>query len=159
MDLWYIANKAKGTLPQGFENLNTVGIARKLDFACHAVRGDYTLPKPREELILRGFGIDNHPDYPYRIELNAFPVSFKADGEGFKTVIRAPAGDLVCHIRQNAEMVKEGVSVPFVESYPIRTPDDIEAVAQVFEALEVVPMPQNYVKFRDRVGDSGVAVA
>ncbi|HOV38741.1 MAG TPA: uroporphyrinogen decarboxylase family protein [Spirochaetales bacterium] len=159
MDLWYIANKAKGTLPKGFENLNTVGIANKLGCACYAVRADYTLPKPMEELILRGFGIDNHPDYPYRIELNSYPVNFSMNTECMETIIRAPAGELVSRIRQDQDMVKDGVSVPFVESYPIHSPKDIPAVAQIFNELEVIPLPEKYTKFKERIGDSGLAVA
>lgn len=34
-----------------------------------------------------------------------------------------------------------------------------EAVAQVFEHLEVIPTPNAYAKFQKRVGDSGLAVA
>ena len=56
-------------------------------------------------------------------------------------------------------MAAGGVSLPFVERYPISSADDLEAVAQVFEHLQVVPTPDAYRRFHDRLGDSGVAVA
>ena len=53
MDLWYIANQAKGTLPDKFAGLNTVKIARDLNVACHSVRADFTIYRsPREHLML-----------------------------------------------------------------------------------------------------------
>ena len=159
MDLWYIANRAKGVLPERFRNMNTVQLARELDVACHAVRADYTLPRPKEDLLLRGFGLDNHPDYPFRIELKDLPVRFEHDAENLKTWIKTPAGEIFTHIRQSQEMLKDGISLPFVLSYPIRSIGDLEAVAQVFEHLEVVPKPENYRAFKDRIGDQGLAIA
>jgi hypothetical protein len=47
----------------------------------------------------------------------------------------------------------------WVEKYAISTVDDIEAVAAVFDHLEVIPTPQCYRRFQERVGDQGLAVA
>jgi hypothetical protein len=69
MDLWSIALRNRGTLPPQFEGLNTAEIADVLDVGCHAVRADYTLPHEPEDLLLRGLGVDNHPDYPFRVEV------------------------------------------------------------------------------------------
>jgi hypothetical protein len=159
MDLWYIANRQKGTLPKRFSDMNTVQIAREIDTACHAVRGDYTLPRSKDDFKFRGLGLDNHPDYPYRVELKDFPVRFEHDEEDLKTWIETPAGEVFTHIRQSREMLKDGISLPFVLSYPIRSEKDFEAVAQVFEHLEVVPTPERYRAFKERMGDQGVGVA
>ena len=159
MDLWYIANRTKGTLPDRFRNMNTVEIAREMDVACHAVRADYTIPRSKDDLILRGFGLDNHPDYPFRVELHDFPVRFENDAENLKTWIKTPAGEVFTHIRQSQEMLKDGISLPFVLSYPIRSIDDLEAAAQVFEHLEVIPKPENFRAFKSRLGEQGLAIA
>ena len=159
MDLWYIANRARGSLPNGFAGLNTVEIAERFGFACHAVRADFTLTRPAESLMLRGFALDNHPDYPYRVELRGLPFKFEHDAENLKTEISTPAGSLLTHIRQSAGMTREGVSVPFVLSHPIRSLEDFEPVAQVYEHIEVLPAPEQYAAFRRRLGEQGVAVA
>ncbi|MFN2237316.1 MAG: hypothetical protein ACK2U1_24055, partial [Anaerolineales bacterium] len=65
MDLWTIANRARGRLPAQFIGLNLVEIAEVMGVGCHAVGGDQTLPGERDA-VLRGLGCDNHPDYPYR---------------------------------------------------------------------------------------------
>jgi len=111
------------------------------------------------DLTLRGLGRDNHPDYPYRVEVRGLPVECTDDGQDLKTLIRTPAGDVFTHLHRNAQMARDGISLPFVRSFPIESPDDFEPVAQVFEHLEVIPTPEAYAAFRDRVGDRGVAVA
>ena len=159
MDLWYIALRARGELPPRFQGLNTAQIARELGVACHAVRADYTIARPPEDLALRGLGIDNHSDYPYRVELRGLPMEFRHDRENLWTTIRTSAGDLHVHLHQSSQMSRDGISLPFVKSYPIRSAADLEAVGEVFEHIEVIPTPQAYAAFHERIGEQGLAVA
>lgn len=159
MDLWCIAQRARGTMPGRFRGLNTAEIADLLGVCCHSVRADYTLARDPGDLVLRGLGLDNHPDYPYRVELRTLPVDFRQDGGALDTTIRTPAGDVKMHLVHTDEMKRDGISIPYVRKFAIRSPDDFEAVAQVFEHLEVIPTPEAYLAFRRRVGDRGVAVA
>jgi hypothetical protein len=138
--------------------MNTVEIAQELGVACHAVGADYTLPEGRD-VALRGLGIDNHPDYPYRVELRGLPVEFEQDAENVRTRIETPAGVITTHLYTSAEMKRAGISLPFVKSYAIESADDLEAMAQVFEHLEVIPTPQSYRTFQERVSEQGIAVA
>ncbi len=159
LDLWHIAQRARGTVLPRFQGKNTAQLARELGIACHAVRADYTQPRDPADLALKGLGCDNHPDYPFRVELRGLAMDFQHDRENLRTTIHTPAGPVSFHLHQSAQMSRDGISLPFVESYPIRSPDDLEAVAQVFEHLVVVPTPQGYAAFRDRVGEQGLAVA
>jgi hypothetical protein len=143
MDLWYIALRARNAVPERFAGMTTAGMADELGAACHAVGADFTLSGGRD-VSLRGFGIDNHQDYPYRVELRDLPADFK-QGEGhLKTRIKTPSGEVYTHLKLTTEMASEGISLPFVESYAIESVDDFERVAQVFEHLEVIPTPDSY---------------
>ena len=42
MDLWYIANRARGTLPGSLRRLDLPGLARVLGLDCHALKADLT---------------------------------------------------------------------------------------------------------------------
>ena len=53
----------------------------------------------------------------------------------------------------------EGISLPFVRQYPIESVADLPIVAEVFEHCRVIPTPQAYTQFHQRIGESGVAVA
>ena len=154
MDLWYIALRERGTLSRQFEGLNTAAIADVLDVACHAVRADYTLPRDSNDLVLRGLGIDNHPDYPYRVELRDFSVEFQFDPDNLWSNFQTPVGEVTTHLQQTQEMKKNGISLPFVRAYAINSPDDFEAVAQIFEHLEVISTPEAYEQLRIRVSTS-----
>jgi uroporphyrinogen-III decarboxylase len=158
MDLWYIANRASGTLPKGFEGLDIVEIARKLDVGCHAMGADFTLPAGRD-ISLRGIGCENHRDLAHRVELRGLQVESTDDGEDLRTRIRTPAGEVFTHLYRDAEMTRNGISLPFVKAYPIRSAKDLEAVAQVFEHLDVAPTPDSYAEFKKRIGEQGIAVA
>lgn len=159
MDLWCIAHRARGTLPGWAMNRNTVELARSLGVACHAVRADYTLPRNPGDLKLRALGLDNHPDYPYRVELRGLPCDFSHDAETLRTVIRTSRGEVVTQTRHTAQMKRDGITIPFVESYAIRSAADLEAVGEVFEHIEVVPSPDAYASFHRRMGDQGLAIA
>ncbi len=159
MDLWLIAQRARGTLPRELANANTVDVARHFGFGCHAVRADFTVPRGPRSWMLRGFGIENHPDSPYLVEVSGLPVEFTSDGELYRSTIRTPAGDVTSIIEMTDAMRRDGQSIPAVKKRPIESPADLEAVAQVFEHLEVVPTPGAYAAFRARIGDSGLAVA
>ena len=141
MDLWYIAQRARKTIPPRFARMNTAQIADELDVGCHAVRADYTLAREPEELALRALGIDNHPDYPFRVELSKFPMEFRREEGLYNTTIHTRAGDVTMRLRMTNQMAVDGISLPFVEKYPICSADDFEPVAQVFEHLKVIPTP------------------
>jgi len=159
LDLWAIAQQARGTLPPALAGLDTAGLADALGVGCHAVRADYTRPRDRRELMLRGIGFDNHPDYPFRVEVRGLPVAFEHDAGNLRTRVTTPAGDVVLHLELTREMARNGISIPFVHSYAVRTLDDLEAVARMFEHLEVIPTPAAYAEFRRRIGERGLAVA
>ncbi len=159
MDLWWIAQRARETLPRSFEGLNTPQIADVLDVGCRVVRADYTTAQEPADFILRAFGMDNHPDLPYRVELGDLPVDFESDGHDFQTTIETPAGVLTTRLRHTMDMERDGISLPFVEAYPIKSSDDLAAVAAVFENLEIVPTVDAYHAFRASIGDRGLAVA
>ena len=42
-------------------------------------------------MVLRGFSMDNHPDYPYRVELHDFLVDFHCDGENRRLMTQYPS--------------------------------------------------------------------
>jgi uroporphyrinogen-III decarboxylase len=159
MDLWAIAHRARGDLPARFANMNTMQIARELGVACHAIRADYTMPRQPRDLALRAFGIDNHPDYPCRVEVEGLPVHFEHGDGRYHTRIETSAGEVSATLRMTRTMAADGISLPFVEKYPIASEADFEPVAQLFEHLKVTATPQAYRGFHDRIGTGGVAVA
>ncbi len=159
LDLWALALNARGTLPDAYRGLDTAGLADAMGVACHAVRGDFTIRRDPADLLLRGLGVDNHPDFPYRVELMDLETEFDTDGENLRTTIHTPDGDVCTHLQMTAAMRRDGISLPFFRSHAIEAVDDLNAVARIFEHLRVIPAPERYAGFRQRIGDRGLAVA
>ena len=158
MDLWQIAHRTRATLPVRFKGKNAVEIARELDVACHSMGGDYTQPGGGDNR-LRGLGLSNHRDYPFKVSLPGLAIESSGDAENSRACIKTPAGDVTTHLFQSAQMARDGVSLPFFESHAIESAADFEAVAQVFENLVVSPAPDAYASYHSRMGAQGVAVA
>lgn len=158
MDLWYIAQRARGTLPEELLGLDIVEIAAAGDVACRAVGGDFTVPGGHD-ISLLGLGLDNHPDYPFRLEVRDLPVEVTDDGQNLTTRFETAASDVVTHLYRDAGMLRNGISLPFVKDHAVNSPADFEPVAQIFDHLAVIPMPEAYAGFRERVGEHGLAVA
>ena len=158
MDLWQIAQRSRGTLPERFQGMNTVEIAIELGVACHCVQGDFTQPGGGD-ISLEGLAQVNHRDFAYQVELNDFPVEFKFESGDSFARIKTPAGDITSHIHRSQDMAREGISLPFRKSHVIESVKDFEGVAQIFEHLEVIPAPENFNAYKDRLGDQGIAIA
>jgi hypothetical protein len=159
MDLWYIANRARGTLPDSFMYKNMAEVADELAVACHAVRADFTLERPPESLLLRGLGLDNHPDYPFRVEPGNLEYRFEHAGTTTRTEVTTRRGRVRWEMHTTREMSAAGISLPFIDSYPVESVEDLDAVTEIFNDIRIVPTPENYAAFAARVGDRGVAVA
>ena len=161
MQLWYVGQQARGTLPRRFAGLNMAELANALGVACYTVHADPTIQRvPADEFALRALlGNVNHVDYPYRCEIKGLPVTFRQEGELYYTTIRTQAGDVTTVMEFTEAMARSGISAPHVIKFPIASLDDLERVAQVFEHVEVIPTPEAYAAFRRRVGEQGIAVA
>jgi hypothetical protein len=123
------------------------------------VRAGYTRARPHEDLILRGFGLDNHPDYPFRTELRGLPCTFEHDDENARTTIETRSGPVHTHLHQTSAMSRDGISLPFFRHHALESIDRIEAVAEVFDHIEVVPMPESYRVFKTHGGERDIAVS
>lgn len=159
MDLWCIANRARGTIPDELAGVNEVGIATYLAVACHALGADRTLTREPGDFALVGLGFDSHPDYPFRLELRDLSMRYKGSFEEMTTVIETSKGDVTIRSKWTDEMRRSGISGPMVTEHAVKRPADLDAVAEVFEHLEVISTPGGYAAFRERVGERGLAVA
>jgi len=159
LDLWYIAQRARGTLPSGLRDLNTVELAEKLGVACHSLRADFTLPPDPTDHLLAGLGFENHPDFPYRVELRGLPVNFEHHNGRYRTTISTSSGEISCVMETTPEMQCEGIYALFPLKFAMTSTDECDALGEVFEHLEVIPTPQAYAAYRHRIGDQGLALA
>lgn len=171
MDLWAVAQHFRGTTPDAFRDKNIAQIADELGVGCHAVRADFTITSMNErdprDLMFRALGLENHPDHPYRVEVAGLRVDFEYQpGDPphgvfgtWRTAVHTPAGELEWMITYDPSMARNGITQPEVIKRPIASPADYEKLAQLYEHFVVVPRPEAYRAFHDRVGHRGLALA
>jgi hypothetical protein len=159
LDLWYIAQRARGTLPAHLRGLNTAQLADASGVRYHSLRGDFTLERDPRDHLLSGLGFENHPDLPYRVELHGLPVEFRHDQEHFNTLIQTSSGPITWQLKNTRQMQCEGIHALFPLKFPLTGIEECEAIAKVFEHLEVIPTPDAYARYRQRIGNSGLAIA
>ena len=158
MDLWLVANRERLLLPASLAGATEVEVADHFGVACHALGADRTIERAPEDFAFFAFGFDNHPDYPFRIEPRDLPVRIIGTPEDMTTTIETPVGSVTARTSFTAEMRRDGISAPIVIERPVKSLDDLDPVAHVFEHLEVVPTPAAYAAYRDRVGTRGLVV-
>jgi hypothetical protein len=167
MDLWSIAQQARGTMPERFKGMNTAQIADELGCGCHAVRADWTvvpqLDRDPRDFMWRAFGFETCWDFPFKLEINSLKVDFKyeagEDSGKYWTTIHTPAGPLETYMEYENSMARNGITAPEIKKYVLPDPTNYEAVAQAYEAFEVVPTPDAYWSFHERIGTRGLALA
>jgi len=159
LDLWCMAQRARNTLPERLNGLNIAEIAEAFGVGCHSHRADFTLPRKPEDFVLRGLGLENHADFPFRLELRGLPFEFQHEGDALRTRFRTSAGEIRTEMLLTDRMRRNGITQPFPEHFPIDSPDDFEAMAEIFEHIEVIPTPENYAEFHRRIGERGIATA
>lgn len=159
MDLWYIANRARGTLPESLRDLDLPRLAEVLDIGCHALKADLTLPRPAADYTLLGLGLENHAHFPFRFAWDDLDIRFTVAGEQMTTIIATPHGELRIEMDLTWQMLCDGISMPFVQRYPLQSAADIAPLCHVFEHIRVVPTTAGFQQFSTHVGDSGLPVA
>ncbi len=159
MDLWVIANRARGTLPASLRDLTLPEVANRLGVTCHAFKADLTLPRPVEDYALLGFGLENHAQFPFRFDGSGLQLDFRVEGGRMTTSVVTPFGDLRVDMEYTEQMMRDGISMPFVHRFPLQSEADIDALCHVFERIRVIPTPEGFDAFAAHVGDEGLPVA
>ena len=159
LDLWYIANRARGTLPESLRDLDLPGLARAIGVACHALKADLTLPRPPEDYVLLGFGLENHAHYPFRFTWDDLNVDYQVERDRMTTTVVTPSGELRVEMEHSDSMLRDGVSMPFVHRYPLQSVEDIEPLCHVFEHVQVASAPEGFHGFAEHVGETGLPIA
>jgi hypothetical protein len=159
MDLWYMAQRARGTLPPRLAGLNTAQLADAFGVGCRSLSVDRLCAEEAPEDGLLGLGIENYRDFPFRVEIQGLQVAVRREGDLAHAAIRTPAGEVTTVLELTDEMRCNGITVPYARKFAIESSSDLEPVAQVFEHLAVIPTPEGYAAYRRRIGESGLAIA
>jgi hypothetical protein len=68
-------------------------------------------------------------------------------------------GSASCKILYNDEMKRAGTSITWISEHLIKEPKDYKIVGYIFKNVKIHPDYENYLEFKNKVGDKGFAAA
>jgi hypothetical protein len=157
LDFWYRAHTHAGTLPPDLRGLDLHEIAARINAAVYATIPDFTTCPEAERN--RTLGMLSWADCPYEIAFDGVDRRIETHGRETMTEYHSPAGSIRTSEVSTEEMIAAGASVSWITRHAIRGPEDFAVVGDIFARMRVVPRPERYRRFRETVGEEGVAVA
>jgi corrinoid protein of di/trimethylamine methyltransferase len=160
LDLWFAANKNRGTLPapyHGFEHYDQVSRAQGWGIA--KVVLDYQ-HYGEDGILDRALGV-------YRIPAQSFYTHLprdverrvKREGDRMTLEYVTPRGVVRTSFVYSEEMRRSGVTIPWISDHALKGPQDYEPLAYIFENLVVEPVPELFHRWAAPLGEDGYAVA
>ncbi len=164
IDLWHNAQALAGTLPEQFEGMSVEDMHRKLGWPLHKMVPEYSRPEKPEDSTHRGIGLYNLKEYPCTFEfssdIDVHVVQDNRNGDEMMHVeYRTPVGAVSVVHGFTAEMKKSGASISWVKEHAIKGPEDYKVLTHIFGNLTIKPAYERFEKWRDSIGDDGIAVA
>jgi len=156
LDFWHRARLRDGTLPSELRGLDLVQIANHIGAAAYATIPDFTTSPEGEGN--RTLGLLNWADCPYDIEFDGVERRISVSGRETLIEYRSPAGSLHTATVFTDEMLEGGASVSWITRHALQSPADFKIVGDLFTRMRVVPRPERYIRFREKLGGTGLAV-
>jgi len=158
LDLWYKANYYRGSLPDEWAELPLPAILRDLGAGRHEVIPDFLAVESPDEVADQSLGLHHVRNQPFRLRFRRTKRVVEREGDTYRVAYRTPVGTVTTVLRYTPQMRRDGVTLLHVSQRAVKSLDDYEVIAFLFEDLEVEPGGR-YDGFRREVGDDGVAVA
>lgn len=161
LDLWYLANWARGMLPPQHAQRSQNEIARAEGWAIYFREADNLLdPAFHPAYVHRGIGLHGRKDMivdfvlPRDVEVKVT----RADGR-IRVEYHTPVGMVWSTTHYDLETQRLGISTPVHVDHVIKSTADYPAVRHLFANMDVVPNPARFAQWVAEIGEDGLAVA
>ena len=159
LDLWYKANKLNDTLPDKYKNAALMDITDDLNIGYHAVIPDFRDYSDDNGDIDLGLGIYRFKTIPYNVELHNVERKVTREKEIINVEYLTPYGSIHTKVLYSEIMKKSGATLAHVLEYAIKGVQDFEAVAYIYENIEIKPQYDHFLKFKESIGGRGIVAA
>jgi uroporphyrinogen-III decarboxylase len=161
LDIWYNSNKYNGTLPDKYKNATLKELTEDLDLGYHSIVPDFKDYDGDDGDVDVGLGIYKFNARPYDLTFNNIERKIQREENGILNVeYVTPKGNIRTRVRYDEDMKKMGLTLYVTLEHAIKDIKDYEALAYIFENIEVTPNYAKYIEHKENVvGDNGVATA
>lgn len=159
LDIWYNYNKAHNSIPAGYENLSLRELTERLGIGFHSVVPDFIRTAPVESIHHRALGFYNNPEFPYIADFSGIDYEVFLSDHELKVVYHTANGKISTRCSYGEELFNSGNSIPEVIEHAVKNHEDYKALAEIFSKIKIISTPDKYNKYKERIGNSGIAVA
>jgi len=161
LDLWWLSNSLRGSLPAQYREMKHDEIARANGWALYKMVPDFaSIVSGPEDVLHRAIGLYRFRQAVYRWEFGG-DVEVRVEDEGGQQRVeyRTPRGTVSTRGGHTEEMKRAGASLGWTQEHIIKQPADYEVVGYIFENLEVTSNHETFLAYADEVGEDGVVAA
>ena len=159
IDLWYNANSMADTLPEKHKGRTQDEISRAQGWALHKIVPEFLKIRKPEDNLHRALGIYSLKELVFNCKFSSdIEIKVKSEGDYTHVEYHTPVGMVNTTTVYTDEMRKAGASLIWIEEHIIKKPEDYRVVGYLFENLELIPDFHDFIKWKDEIGEDGVAV-
>ena len=174
LDIWYNANKLRGTLPEKYKDATLKQLTEDLGLGYHYIIPNYKDWDGEDRDVDIGLGHYRFNTKPFRLEFHEMKREFREVKPGkFRIHYSTPIGEIDCGYLYDDRMKTAGLTLNVINEHAVKYEDvghpgfvkmdetirQIETVIWLFEHCEVIPDYEKYHRFqREVVGDNGLCI-
>lgn len=162
LDNWFYAHEATGTLPDQYKHATLREFTDDLGVGFHSIIPNFKgWRKDGYGDLHVGLGIYDLELSPWRVMFHNVGITEERNGKGEHHVVyETPKGKISTTTVYTDQMLKDGITLYVVKEHALKSYEDYEALAYIFENAEVIPTYEAYEDYKENyIGDRGVAVA
>lgn len=158
IDLWYNANNRLGALPERHRGRTQDEISRAEGWAMHHIVPEFLNVRSPDDNLHRALGLYSLREMVFRCKFSpTIRINVSRDGERTTVEYVTPIGTVSTVTSYTQEMKNSGASITWIEEHAIKRPEDYRVVDYLFENLELIPDAVDFIKWRDNIGEDGIA--
>lgn len=159
IDLWYNANSMADTLPEKHKGRTQDEISRAEGWALHKIVPEFLKIQKPEDNLHRALGIYSLKELGFNYKFSSdIEIKVKSEGDYTHVEYHTPVGMVNTTTVYTDEMRKAGASLIWIEEHIIKKPEDYRVVGYLFENLQLIPDFDDFIKWKNEIGEDGVAV-
>ncbi len=160
LDLWWLANASRGTLPGKYEGMMPDDISRAEGWPCYHMVPNFADIGSEEDILHRALGLFNFKQSAYGWRFSPdVEVCVKSDGGRQTVEYHTPMGMVRTVGGLTEEAKRAGSSLGWVQEHAIKRDEDYKVLAHIFANLEVFAQPEGSAAYRDAIGEEGAVAA
>lgn len=163
LDNWYYAHEATNTLPDQYRHATLQEFADDLGLGFHSIIPNFKgWRKGGYEDLHVGLGIYDLELSPWKVEFHNVGIKVERNESRGETHVEyeTPYGTISTTKVYTQQMVRDGITLHVIKEHALKSCDDYDALAYIFENAEVIPTYDAYINYKENyIGDRGVAVA